>query len=305
MKANDALRRARALLGAGGIEEAGIEAEVLLRHLLGMSRAQLYTDGDRELSEEEQRRFRTLVERRRRGEPAAYLTGHREFYGLDLLVDPRVLIPRPESELLVELALRYLRDTGLASSPCLVADIGTGSGALAIALATYLPQALVYATDISPEALDVAAINCRRHGVADRVTLLQGDLLRPLPGLVDVLVANPPYVRQRDMSSLAPEIHDHEPAVALEGGRDGLEVVRRLLPQTPGKLRPGGALFMEVGYDQGAEVRRMAEGLFPGAPVQLERDLSGIERVLTVYTRCAQQPATAGTAEMVGESRSC
>ncbi len=294
MKVKEALGWGVKVLQQGEVEEPRIEAEILLRHSLTISRAQLYTEWDGFFPQESQRSFVELIERRLGGEPTAYLTGHREFYGFDLLVDPRVLIPRPESELLVELALKYLEDIAAKSTPFTAADIGTGSGALAVALAKHFPAALVYATDISPGALVVASINCHRHGVADRVLLLQGDLLDPLPGPVDLLVSNPPYVTQAEMHALPREIREHEPAVALDGGRDGLEVVRRLLPQALGRLKPGGALFMEMGHNQASKVRHLARALFPSARVELAKDLSGVQRVLAVYDPAAPEPEIAG-----------
>ncbi|MFQ5873317.1 MAG: peptide chain release factor N(5)-glutamine methyltransferase [Dehalococcoidia bacterium] len=293
MKVKEGLEWAVNVLQQGEVGEAPTEAEILLRHVLGISRAQLYAEWDGFLPQESQRSFVELIERRLRGEPTSYLTSHREFYSFDLLVDPRVLIPRPESELLVELAVRQLEEREATTKSCLVADIGTGSGALAVALAKHLPAALVYATDISHEALEVASINCHRHGVADRVLLLQGDLLDPLPGPVDLLVSNPPYVTQAEMRSLPKEIREHEPTVALDGGRDGLEVVRRLLPQALDRLKPGGAFFMEMGHSQASKVRHLAKDLFPGARVELAKDLAGIERVLAVYDPVAIEPEIA------------
>jgi len=242
------------------IEDAGFEAEYLLRHVLDFSRARLYAGWHYLLPDGAWEDYVRLIGRRSKGEPAAYLTGQKEFYGLRFLVDSRVLIPRPESELLVELALEYVGSRG--PGPCTIADIGTGSGALAIALAE----------------------------VEDRVTLLQGDLLEPLPCAVDVLVSNPPYVKASDWQALPTHIRDHEPSAALNGGPDGLAVIRRLLPQAKGVLRPGGALFMEIGYDQGAEVMHLTRALFPDAEVALMPDLAGIDRVLAVYTLMESTP---------------
>ncbi|MFQ5934239.1 MAG: peptide chain release factor N(5)-glutamine methyltransferase [Dehalococcoidia bacterium] len=283
MKVKEALVWGAKLLREADVEDARFEAEVLLRHVLSTSRAQLYTEGNEPLPQEKQGRYTALLFRRERGEPTAYLTGQKEFYGLDLLVDPRVLVPRPETELLVDLALKHLEDRDAPRLSCRVADIGTGSGALAIALAINLPDAEVHATDISPKALEVAAANCCSHGVEDRVRLLHSDLLDPLPAPVDVLVCNPPYVPTAEMPALPGEIREHEPAVALDGGPDGLDVVRRLLPQARGNLKPGGASFVEIGYGQAAHVSQLARNLFAGAEIELVKDLSGIERVLAIY----------------------
>ena len=282
MKVKEALAWGVDELACLDTEDAGFEAEYLLRYVLDLPRAKLYAGWHDLLPDGAWEDYVRLIGRRSKGEPAAYLTGHKEFYGLRFLVDPKVLIPRPESELLVELALEYVGNRGLG--PCTIADIGTGSGALAIALAVNLPQTRVYATDISTDALEVASTNCRRHGVEDRVTLIWGDLLEPLPCVVDVLVSNPPYVKASDWQALPPQIRDYEPAAALYCGPDGLAVIRRLLPQAKGVLRPGGALFMEIGYDQGPQVMHLARALFPDAEVGLMPDLAGIDRVLTIHT---------------------
>ena len=288
MEVKEALAWGADQLAGLDIEDAGFEAEYLLRHVLDLSRARLYAGWHDLLPDGAWEDYVRLIGRRSKGEPAAYLTGHKEFYGLRFLVDPKVLIPRPESELLVELALEYVGNQG--PGPCTIADIGTGSGALAIALAVNLPQARVYATDVSADALEVASANCRRHGVEDRVTLLRGDLLEPLPCAVDVLVSNPPYVKASDWQALPTHIRDYEPAVALKSGPDGLAVIRRLLLQAKGALRPGGALMMEIGYGQGAEVMHLARVLFPDAEVGLMPDLAGIDRVLAVYTPVESTP---------------
>lgn len=284
----EVLKRAESLLRQGGVDDPRIEAEVLLAHLLDMDRAQLYAGLDEAIPTEVEDDYDRLLERRAGGEPTAYITGHREFYGLDFYVDSMVLIPRPESELLVELALKH----AATSEKCLIADVGTGSGALVVALAKHLPNAIVYATDVSAEAIEVAAINCRRHGVADRVKLPQGDLLEPVPEQVDIIVANPPYVNGDDMLCLPREIREHEPRVALDGGADGLDVVRRLLPQVEAVLKPGGAFFMEMGYDQASRVSKLVCEIFPDSNIELVKDLAGIDRVLAVYTPVASKHKT-------------
>ncbi len=282
-KVKEALHAGRNQLARANVEEPVIEAEILLRHTLDWGRPQLYADWDKEMPKEAWYSYSRLLDRRSKGEPGAYITGHREFYGLDFYVDHRVLIPRPESEALVELAIDYVTESCRPSSRVLIADIGTGSGALAVALVKNLPSATVYATDISREALEVADINIRRHDVEDKVSLLEGDLLDPLPQQVDVIVSNPPYVIREDCDALPIEIREHEPTIALDGGSDGLDVIHRLLNQIQSKLKSGGALFMEMGYDQGQRVKSLAEALFPRAQIGLAKDLSGIDRVLAVY----------------------
>ncbi len=275
------LHRAGGFLASRGVEDAGFEAQSLLCHLLGWSRAELYTQLRERPAPGLEPRYWRLIRRRGRGEPNAYIRKHREFFGLDLYVDTRVLIPRPETELLVEEAFRMA--AGLhPGGPLLVADIGTGSGAIAISLAVNLPGATVYATDISPEALEVAAINCRRHGVEDRVHLLRGDMLEPLPHPCHLIVANLPYVPRRELDCLSREVAAFEPRGALAGGEDGLDQVRRFLSQAGPRLRPGGSFLLEVGHGQGERVRGLVRESFPGSRADLLSDLAGIGRLVKV-----------------------
>ncbi|MFH1169585.1 MAG: peptide chain release factor N(5)-glutamine methyltransferase [Chloroflexota bacterium] len=271
MKLRQALARARGALVAAGIEDAPLEAELLLRHVLGASRVQLYLDLDSPLGCEQEAELFRLVERRQKGEPSAYITGRREFYGLDFYVCPDVLIPRPESELLVEKAINLAQNGKITS----VADIGTGCGAIAVSLAMNLPGAIIYAVDISAPALEVARANCRRHGVSDRVRLLAGDLLSPLPGPVDLIVANLPYVRQSELPPAG-----FEPLLALDGGPDGLAAIFRLCHQAAAGLSPGGDLLLEVGQGQAGTVAACLGSLFPQAQISVATDLGGIERVV-------------------------
>ena len=273
MTLEQVLRQAREELTRQKIDDAALEAEVLLRHATGLSRSQLYIEFGREVSGDEERRFQGFVARRAGGEPAAYITGQREFYGLDFCVDRRVLIPRPESELLVDQAIELGRK-GARS----FADIGTGSGCIAISIAIGLPQAIVYATDLSRDALDVALVNCRKHGVAERITLLQGDLAGPLPGPFDVIVANLPYVRQSQLASV--NTHGYEPSLALDGGEDGLDRVRSLTDQVASKLNPGGCLLLEIGEGQEQAAADVVKMHFPAARIRVLPDLGGIPRVV-------------------------
>jgi release factor glutamine methyltransferase len=268
----EALRRARDILAENNIEDAPLEGELLLRHTLKISRVQLYIDLEKELAPRQEETFRHLLERRLNGEPAAYITGRREFYGLDFEVNPAVLIPRPESELLVEEALSIARNHTLS----IIADIGTGSGAIAVSLAVNLPQAVIYATDISAAALKVARLNCRKHGVAGRVRLLEGNLLEPLPEPVDIIVANLPYVRKSELN-LEPE-----PPLALDGGADGIEVIKRLCRQAGGKLKSGGYLLLEIGQGQREAVTAILHNIFPGGTIGVFPDLVGIDRVVSL-----------------------
>lgn len=310
-----ALGRATSILKDAEKPDARLEAEVLLMHLLGLSRAQLYSRWPESLNAAQESALEELVARRGRGEPLAYITAHREFFGLDLVVDRRVLIPRPETELLVESALAWLirsksKDApvhpGLvevrsrqaqSGTPRLIADVGTGSGAIAISLAFHCPDAIVYATDVSAEALEVARCNAIRHRVEDRVIPLQGDLLAPLPEPVDLLVANLPYVKEADLPRWCGAAQVElawEPEVALVGGSDGLNLVRRLLDQALGYLWPGGALFMELGWGQGRQACELARSSFPEAQVSLHKDLAGLDRMVAILNPIGRRGRAVG-----------
>jgi len=271
-----AMAEARGILASNNIEDASLESELLLRHILKISRVQLYLDLDHELSPGQEMAFWQLVNRRRNGEPTAYITGHREFYGLDFYVAPSVLIPRPESELLVEKTLELARQRSVTT----IADIGTGCGAIAISLALNLPKAKIYATDISDASLKVALFNCQQHRVAGRISLLQGDMLEPLPEPVDLLVANLPYVRESELPPATPAAS--EPVLALNGGRGGLEKINQLCQQLSGRLRSQGCLLLEIGQGQGEAVTALLRSLFPLAVVEITPDLGGIERVVSL-----------------------
>lgn len=300
MKVDRAWKEASAKLSALGIEDALLEAELLLRQALEMERTGFYSGLDGELTSLELTKLEELLAQRLARRPNAYIRHVKEFYGLEFYVDERVLIPRPETELLVEKALevarQYTRNPRVFYSPLSVngegpavrsidsessfsiADIGTGSGAIAVALAVNLPDAEIYATDISEAALEVAEINCQKHRVADRTHLLRGDLLTPLNQSVDIIVANLPYIPDTELDRLAPEVSLYEPRSALSGGQDGLDYIRRLLEQAPGKLKPGGALLLEVGMGQAEVVAEMARRHF--SDVTVAADLAGIGRVV-------------------------
>jgi release factor glutamine methyltransferase len=271
-----ALSRAREILDDNDIQDSALESELLLRHTLGIDRVQLYLALENELSPGQSVEFQRLIRRRLDGEPTAYITGHREFYGLDFYVDSTVLIPRPESELLVEKAIELVRNRPMSS----VAEVGTGCGAIAVSLALNLPQVKIYATEISASALEVARFNCRKHGVEDRICLLEGDMLDPLPEPVDMIVANLPYVREAELTSV--NTLGFEPSLALNGGSDGLDKIRHLCHQAVSKLRPGGCLLMEIGQGQGGAVNSLLHEIFPQAEVKLTPDLSGIDRVVSL-----------------------
>jgi release factor glutamine methyltransferase len=252
-----------------------------------MSRTGLYTESERSLTSTERERLRHLVRRRLDREPAAYILGHCEFYGIDFYVDSRTLIPRPETELLVEKTIELARRISRQGEHTTIADIGTGCGAIAISLALALPEAKIYATDISPAALQVAEINCRRQEVNGRVELLQGNLLVPLPRAVDMIVANLPYVRDCEFVDLSSEIREHEPTIALAGGRDGLDRIREMLEQMRGRedthRNEGPTCFLlEIGQGQGEMVTSLVNDYFPQASIELISDMGGVERVVKV-----------------------
>jgi len=285
MRIAEALAQAVIRLDNDGVESPRLDAELLLAHVLGGNRAAVLARPEQPLTPKQQTRFQDLVARRAGREPLAYIVGHREFFGLDFLVDPRVLIPRPETELLVEQALRLAQRY---APPLQIADVGAGSGAIAVTLALHLPQALVYALDASEDALAVVAENAARHsvaarhGVAGRVHCLASDLLSSLPGPVHLIAANLPYVTTGEWTGLIPEIRDHEPRAALDGGPDGLTLIRRLLATAGPYLQPGGALLLEIGATQGAAVTALAREHLPQGHVQLYQDYAGLDRLVVV-----------------------
>jgi release factor glutamine methyltransferase len=273
--------KGRETLRAAGLAPAGadLDARLLAEHLLGWDTARFFTSADQPEPADFAARYEPLVARRAEREPLAYITGRREFWHLEFDVSPAVLIPRPETELLVEAALELFPS---AADDILVADVGTGSGCLAVAIARERPHANIVATDISAAALDVARQNAARHGVADRIRFVQADLFEdegPDPLLADLIVANPPYVAERDRPGLQPEVRDHEPAVALFGGASGLDALTRLIAKAPGRLKRGGWLAFEFGFGQEIEVEHLLSEAADLAMVGLRRDLQGLARV--------------------------
>lgn len=251
------------------------DAELLLLHVTVASRASLIAHPDRELSPEQRARYEDVIARRLRHEPIQYITGQQEFYGLVMVVTPAVLIPRPETEHLVEAVLKQVP----ADKELTIADIGTGSGAIAIALATHLPNARITALDISLKALEVAEANGRKHEVADRIKFLESDLLAAVSdetAAYNVIVSNPPYVALTDRDMLSPEVRDYEPATALFAGQTGLDVYRRLISQAHQALKPGGLLALEIGQGQQDAIRTLLRGW---ESVSFVNDLQQIPRV--------------------------
>jgi release factor glutamine methyltransferase len=262
-----------------GLETPRLEAQLLLAHALNCRRVELYTRWDEVVSDGPRGQFRELVKRRLDGCPAMYLIGRREFYALEFEVSPAVLIPRPETEVLVTEALQHVKDNPEAR----ILDIGTGSGCIAIALAFQNKTARVTATDISPEALEVARRNARKHRVTDRTQFIQGDLLQAVPNgeRFDVIVSNPPYVTQAEWEQLPVHIREHEPKLALLAGVDGFAVYDRLILPVAEYLKPGGNLLLEIGASQDAGARQRLEttGQYDIGPTI--RDHAGLPRVIT------------------------
>lgn len=272
-----------------------LDAELLLAHVLGMRRSALLARHEQPLTAAAHATYTALLARRTTGEPVAYLTGQREFYGLQLQVTPAVLVPRPETELLVEHALAHARAMLACGITPRIADIGTGSGAIALALAANLPPTVtLYATDIAPAALAVAHANAAHLGLHGRVQFLTGDLHAPLPHPVDLLVSNPPYTI---LSTIDPAVRAHEPHLALDGGSDGLTVYRRLLATALSALNtrhPRHAILLEIGATQGAALRMLAQQHCPGYAVRVARDFAQRDRVVTITPASNPwlQPAT-------------
>jgi release factor glutamine methyltransferase len=269
------------VLRAAGIATAALDADVLLSHVLGITKETLYAHPDTEMPHGAMRRYRELIERRARGEPVAYLRGFKEFYGLRFAVDPRVLIPRPETETLVDAALEVIAGRSLT-----VADVGTGSGAVGIAIAAHEHAVSVIATDISADALAVAGANALTNGVADRVQLREGDLLTPITDRVDLIVANLPYLRDDSLAHLVGERSSlaFEPRVAVIAGKDGLEVIWRAAADLPRVLAPRGVALFEVDPPLANPVANLLR-YSTGGETRIIRDLAGDQRVVGVRVR--------------------
>ena len=265
-----------------GVDSPRLAAELLLAHILQMPRIQLYLTHDRQLSPIELSAYRELVRRAGEHDPVQYLTGTAHFFGMELKVTPAVLIPRPDTETLVEAVLHHLKlatDTG-TEQPLRVADICTGSGAIALALAKHLPNAKVIATDISEAAAEVARQNARQLDLD--VDVRVGDLFTPLEGEApfDIITSNPPYIPTGELTKLDRNVRDYEPRLSLDGGPDGLGFHHRLLQEAPRRLRPGGRMFVEMQFDQAEVLRAVASAAGDWRDVQVLRDFAGHERVL-------------------------
>ena len=268
-------------LGDQGADSPRLDAEVLLAEARGCKRIELYTSFDEVAAESVRTTFRDLVRRRAEGMPVAYLVGRREFYALNFRVTPDVLIPRPETELLVIRLLDLAKAISPDGAGLEVADIGTGSGIIAICAAKNLRQARVTAVDISPAALQVAQSNAAEHGVADRMAFVESDLFAAVPpdARFDIVASNPPYVTAEEMDQLEPTVRNYEPRTALQAGPSGTAIIERLIPEAAGRLKPGGWLLMEIGHQQGPAVEELlqADGRFD--EISLTKDLAGQMRL--------------------------
>jgi len=265
-----------------GSESPRLDAEVLLAHASGCERIDLYTAFDKVPNDQVRESFRDLVKRRGEGTPVAYLVGYREFYSLSFNVSPAVLIPRPETEFLVITALDLIKDFEIKDRPLEVADIGTGSGAIAVTIAKHVPQSRVTATDISREAIEVATKNAAKHGVSDRVKFVECDLMEGVGNdqRFDFILSNPPYIAEGECRTLSPEVRDHEPEHALFAGPKGTEVIARLIPAAAQRLRTGGWLAMEISPQIAQAVCELIRGHKDFEAPSLTKDLSGLARVV-------------------------
>lgn len=272
------------------ITSAHLDAEVILSYILKKPKGYLLAHPEKKLSASQIKKFNFLMAQRQRGIPIPYLTHSKEFYGLDFFIDKRVMIPRPETELLIEEVVKYTRLIyhklyAISHKPITIADIGTGSGCIAIALAKYLPKVKIYATDISEKALAVAKINAKRQKVLNRIKFLKGDLLTPLckgracsrPTTIDLLVANLPYLAQDELANVP-----HEPRQALDGGKLGLEIIEKLLVQASQLLKPTARIFLEISPNQTKALEYIIEQQMPDRKIVFKKDLAGRERVAVV-----------------------
>jgi len=277
----DAIGQAAQILARAGSESADLDAEVLLGHALAMTREQLIVMADSPLGAESAERFQSLLVRRLQREPVAYIIGRQEFWSLDFQVTRDVLIPRPETERLIEVVLLLAAQLS-SDNPLRVLDIGTGSGAIAVSIATESPSAEIFATDISPSALAIARTNATLNGVVERIIFWCGDLYAAIAdqkAQFDLIVANPPYVRRAEIATLKPEVSQWEPNAALDGGADGLDFYRRIAAQAGQFLTPNGSIALEIGAGMGAEVLPILIQSGPFQEAKIVHDYAGRERV--------------------------
>jgi len=283
MVLRDALKKGIEILKLANIDAPAVEAGVILCHILECDRVYIYAHGNRILNDEEQREFFSLIKMRAKGVPAQYITGHQEFMSLDFIVRPGVLIPRQDTEVLVEFVIKFTKSFASHNEPIKILDIGTGSGCIAISLAHYINNSFVTGLDISEEALEIAELNALRLGVADRVAFEKCDVLSELKGQrfkhqYDIIVSNPPYIPEGDIAGLQREVKDYEPVIALNGGKDGLDFYRSIVSSALNCLKAHGLLAFEVGIGQAQTVKQLMGDDFYN--IRIIKDLSKIERVV-------------------------
>jgi release factor glutamine methyltransferase len=262
------------------IEWPHLEAEVLLAYTLKLKRIELYTNHERILAQSELDLFKSYLQRRIEKEPIAYITNNQPFMSLDFYVDPSVMIPRPETELLVELIVDQLKPEAANGNNYLLADIGTGSGCIAVSLAKYLPNIKVTGIDASAEAIVIAHKNAVRHNVEERCEFKVGNLFEPLQEKVDIIISNPPYIKRKQIGQLAKDVRIWEPRKALDGGPEGLDQISKLLESAPDHLTADGQIFIEIGYDQGEAVRQLAGKTGHYEDISIKKDLNKKDRIL-------------------------
>lgn len=277
----EAARRALAAqLKASGIESPELDARLLIGAVLGLDHTGLAVQSARLITEDDANTIASFAQRRLSHEPVARILGHKEFWGLDLRLSEATLVPRPDTETIVAAALEIVRSDSAAMNPRRIADIGTGSGAILLALLSELPTATGFGTDISAAALETAWLNAQKLGLSERASFIQCDYATALSGPFDIIVSNPPYIRSADIAVLDRDVRDHDPRLALDGGTDGLDAYREITPQAAALLAPGGVLIFEVGHDQSAQVSALMGLAGLTLPYPPKADLGGIYRVV-------------------------
>jgi len=280
-KTVDAARRVLAArFNSGGIDSAELDARLLVGAVLGLDLTGLIMAAQRQLTAEESTRLEDFARRRLQAEPVARILGHKEFWGLPLNLSAATLVPRPDTETVVEMALELLRADGALNRPLRIADLGTGSGAILLALLSELPNAQGFGTDISTAALQTAAANAAKNGLSDRATFIACDYAAGLSGPFDLIVSNPPYIRSANIGGLAPDVREYDPRAALDGGADGLDAYRALIPQAAGLLAPGAALVVEAGEGQSGQIGALMAAAGLAAADAPKADLADIPRAV-------------------------
>lgn len=275
MTLREALVETQKTLHPNSIDNAHLESELILRHITKSTRVGFFSNLNSKLTPNQEETLQKLVRRRKSGEPMAYILGNQQFYGLDFYVNSHTFIPRPETELLVDKSIQWAKERHVT-----IADIGTGCGAIAISLAYHLTNTTIYATDISSDALEVAKINLKSHHLNERVRLLHGNLLEPLPEPVDLIVANLPYVKNTNLIRV--NTYGFEPTLALNGGQDGLSIIIQLCYQVSNKINNNGCLLLEIEPEQIQMVLRLLNNLFPSATVKVFNDFNGLNRIISL-----------------------